>query len=33
MLMDEFGREDIHLAKKMISFVEEGERKNSICRW
>lgn len=26
MLMDEFGREDIHLAKKMISFVEEGER-------
>lgn len=25
MLMDEFGREDIHLAKKMISFVEEGE--------
>ncbi len=25
-LMDEFGREDIHLAKKMISFVEEGER-------
>lgn len=26
MLMDEFGREDIHLAKKMVSFVEEGER-------
>ena len=26
MLMDEFGREDIHLAKKMIYFVEEGER-------
>ncbi|QXX86800.1 FAD-dependent urate hydroxylase HpxO [Acinetobacter lwoffii] len=26
MLMDEFGREDIHLAKKMISFVEEGVR-------
>lgn len=26
MLIDEFGREDIHLAKKMISFVEEGER-------
>lgn len=26
MLMDEFGREDIHLAKKMVSFVEEEER-------
>ncbi len=26
MLMDEFGRENIHLAKKMVSFVEEEER-------
>jgi FAD-dependent urate hydroxylase len=33
MLMDEFGREDIHLGKRMVGFRTTRTGKDSVCRW